>query len=296
MAKNQRVAIVSFQEHFNKIFKVFIQFGTIEPVLIALICWIIVIIGSLIHDFHRPPEFYLSDKRNIFNALFAKWCLAWTLAFLTPYMGLTYLVKSKYNLKSVSKKVLRLVVAVAIWFVVTTVLDWIENLTGECEGSDLYSKKKECFREGLVWNGIDISGHSFLLAYCTLIISEEVQVVRYWTNEKIYPNETIHANEKNSPNKKIISGERIQTIKQIYPNETFQSKQEFVSVRCICIVLYICCCLLMMLWVMLLVFTAVYFHTANSKILGIILALSAWILTYKVYFLSEYFAGAATRF
>ncbi len=284
MARN----LVSLEERFNGIFKVFIKFGTIQSTLIALLCWVIVILGSWIHDFHQPPDFYLSNKRNIFNVLFAKWCLGWTLAFLTPYMVLTYWVKSNRNLKVVCKHVLRLLVAVGIWFVVTFVLDWIEHLTGECEGSDFYSRKHECIREGLVWNGIDISGHSFLLPYCTLIISEEIQVVRFWTNENI------RANKKLSPNENGIT----LTHERIRSNEKFHSelKQKYVSVRYLCNVLYIVCCLLMALWVMLLAFTSIYFHTVNSKVLGIILGLLAWLQTYQAHFLSKYFPGSATGF
>jgi hypothetical protein len=273
MARN----LVSLEERFNRIFKVFIRFGTIQSTRIALLCWVIVILGSWIHDFHRPPDFYLSNRRNIPNVLFAKWCLGWTLAFLTPYMVLTYWVKSNRNLKVVCKHVLRLLVGAGVWFVVTFVLDWIEHLTGECEGSDFYSRKHECIREGLVWNGTDISGHSFLLAYCALIISEEIQVISFWTNE--------NANKK-------ISHERIRSNKKFHS----ELKQKYVSACYLCNVLYIICCLLMALWVTLLAFTSVYFHTVNSKVLGIILGLLAWLQTYQAYFLSKYFPGFATGF
>jgi membrane associated rhomboid family serine protease len=226
--------------------------------------------------------------------VFAKWALGWTLAFLTPYMVLIYWVKSRYNLKVVCKNVLRLVVAYVIWYVVTYILNWIEHLTGDCEGTDFYEGKEECRREGLIWNGVDISGHSFLLSYCTLIISEEIQVVKFWTNEMICSdNESNRANESISSNETMALNER-----ESRPNERFlfDMKKQPVVVRYLCIILYVICCLLMSMWLILLAFTSMYFHTVNSKVLGIILGLSAWYYTYQVNWWSKYFPGYATKY
>ena len=238
----------SFKEHFTKIFHFFVNFGTIQPTIIAVICWVIVVVGSWLYDFHRPPEFYFSDKENVLNVLFAKWSLAWTLGLLTPYMVLSYLKLSKNNLKVVFKNVFRLVVALIIWFSVTTVFEWVDNFTGACEGSDFYSKKFECIREGLIWRGFDISGHSFLLTYCTLIISEEIQIVSLLSKEK----------------------DRSKCENEVH---NYASN-----------LLYICCCLLMMLWLVLLAITSIYFHTVETKVLGFGISLTAWLVTYKVYF------------
>ena len=246
------------EEHFNKVFEFFIKFSTINPTFFAVVCLVIVILGSLICDHHQLPEFYLSNKRSIFNVLFAKWSMAWTLASLTPFMVVTWWEKSKNNLKVVSKCVLRLVVAFMIWFVVTVILDFIEHASGECEGSDLYSSKYECLREGLLWNGLDISGHSFILSYCTLIIGQEIQVIRFWT-------------DKNTPKKSI------------------SPKEEFVVSCYVRYGLYMLCCLLMLLWIMLLAITSLYFHTVATKVLGVGLGLSSWFFTYEGLFLSKYF-------
>ena len=259
MAKNQAR---STDKQFNKIFLIFIKFGITEPDFIALVCWTIVILGSLLCDFHRPPEFYLSNKRNIFNVFFAKWSLAWTLLFLTPYMVLTYWIKSSSNLKVVSKNILRLVVAFVVWFGVTTVFEWIDHFSGDCEGSDFYSRKSECQGQGLVWTGSDISGHSFLLTFCSVIICEEIQLVRFWISADV------NSKDKN----------------------TNKSKDQLACN--VSSVMYICNCLLLILWLMLLVITSVYFHTTNSKLGGIIIALLAWLLTYRIYFPSKYFPGS----
>ena len=290
--------IASLQQSFIKFFKAFTRIGSIQPTLIALLCWVIVIIGSLIHDFHRPPNFYMSNRRNFFNVVFAKWSLAWTLGLVTPFMVLVYWIKSRANLKVVCKHVLRLVVAVVVWYVVTYILEWIEHLTGDCEGTDLYEKKEECQNEGLVWSGFDISGHSFLLSYCALMISEEIHAVQFWPKETIYCNQNNSPNESVSSSEMIVSKEMLQTRERVHVNEKFQSdlKKKPEGVRYLCIMWYTVCCALMLMWIVLLVFTSIYFHTVNSKVLGSILGLSAWYLTYQVYFLSKYFSGYARGF
>ena len=290
--------IASLQQSFIKFFKAFTRIGSIQPTLIALLCWFIVIIGSLIHDFHRPPNLYMSNRRNFFNVVFAKWSLAWTLGFVTPFMVLVYWIKSRANLKVVCKHVLRLVVAVVVWYVVTYILEWIEHLTGDCEGTDLYEKKEECQNEGLVWSGFDISGHSFLLSYCALMISEEIHAVQFWPKETIYCNQNNSPNESVSSSEVIVSKEMLQTRERVHVNEKFQSdlKKKPEGVRYLCIMWYTVCCALMLMWIVLLVFTSIYFHTVNSKVLGSILGLSAWYLTYQVYFLSKYFSGYARGF
>ena len=295
---NMASKIVSLQESFTKFFKAFTRIGSIQPTLIALLCWVIVIIGSWIHDFHRPPNFYMSDRRNFFNLVFAKWSLAWTLGFVTPLMVLIYWMKSKANLKVVCKHVLRLVVAVAVWYVVVFILGWIEHLTGDCEGTDLYERKEECQNEGLVWNGFDISGHSFLLSYCALIISEEIHAVQFWRKETMYSKKNNSLSESMSSSEMIVSKELLRTLESVRANEKFQSElnKKPEGVRYLCITWYTICCILMLMWMTLLAFTSVYFHTVNSKVLGIILGLSAWFLTYQVYFSSKYFPGYATGF
>ena len=291
MMAAKRSRRITIEEHFNKIFKVFINFGTTEPTLIALACWIIIILGSWICDFHRPPDFYLSSKRSIFNVLFAKWSMAWTLGLVTSYVALTNWIKSRYNLKVVCKNALRLLVAFLVWLAVTSFLDWVEHLSGKCSGSDLYSTKMECRREGLLWSGYDISGHSFILTYCALVISEELQVVRFWTDEKNPHSKNIHDNKNYHFKDSIVSSERM------YANEGAHILQEeFVTARYVSNVLYILCFALLLLWLILLAVTAMYYHTAESKVGGVSIGLSAWLCTYKLYFWSEYFPGSATGF
>ncbi|XP_028391671.1 fat storage-inducing transmembrane protein-like [Dendronephthya gigantea] len=223
--------------------------------------------------------------------------MAWTLASLAPFMVVTWWKKSKNNLKVVCKNVFRLVVAFAIWFAVTRILDFIEHSSGECEGSDLYSSKYECHREGLLWNGLDISGHSFILSYCTLIISEEIDIISFWMNKntpekKISPNRGVSQNKRSTPDDGTHFNERkVKHSKsdQISYSNNVKEKPEFVIARYVSYSLYILCCLLIILWLILLVITALYFHTVITKVIGVGLGLSSWFFTYEILFKSNNF-------
>lgn len=266
MGRGRRGASFDCEILVAKLPTLFIKLGTTNRIYIAVLCWFFVIFGSWMNDFHRPPEFYLSKKSNILNVVFAKWSLAWTFGLLAPFMALTYWRRSRSNLKVVCKHLLRLVASYVVWYTLIAILEFVEHQSGKCEGSDLYTTKQECHREGLLWNGFDISGHSFILIYCSLIISEEIQVIRYWRKD----------------NQLRSSGH----------DERESGTTENVTC-CIALVLYISCCLLMMLWIFLLAITSVYFHSTNSKLLGTILGLGAWYGTYNILFLSVKFPGAA---
>lgn len=103
----------------------------------------------------------------------------WNLVLLLPFL---FLSNSYHrNLIFVFKRVTSLVVATAIWYSCTETFFYIEDITGTCSelGSTPvihgeFSTKAECRKAGFVWDGFDISGHSFILAYSTLLIVEEM--------------------------------------------------------------------------------------------------------------------------
>ena len=44
---------------------------------------------------------------------------------------------------------------------------------GYCSKAIVRTGRKACVAKGFSWNSFSISGHSFILIYCTLIIMEE---------------------------------------------------------------------------------------------------------------------------
>lgn len=69
-------------------------------------------------------------------------------------------------------------------YVGTAVFANIEHYTGSCYQSPAlegvrkeHQSKQQCHGEGGFWHGFDISGHSFLLTFCVLMIVEEMAVL-----------------------------------------------------------------------------------------------------------------------
>ncbi|XP_008849226.1 fat storage-inducing transmembrane protein 2 [Nannospalax galili] len=140
--------------------------------------------GSILKELSPLPESYLSNKRNVLNMYFVKMAWAWTVFLLLPFIALT-----NYHLTGKTSLVLRrlstLLVGTAIWYVCTALFSNIEHFTGSCYQSPALEgireecqSKQQCHREGGFWYGFDISGHSFLLSFCALMIVEEMAVLQ----------------------------------------------------------------------------------------------------------------------
>ncbi|XP_066090440.1 acyl-coenzyme A diphosphatase FITM2 [Saccopteryx bilineata] len=140
--------------------------------------------GSLLKELSPLPESYLSNKRNVLNMYFVKVAWAWTLSLLLPFIALTnYHLTGKAGL--VLRRLSTLLVGTAIWYVCTAIFSSVEHYTGSCYQSPALEgirkeqrSKLQCHREGGFWHGFDISGHSFLLTFCALMIVEEMAVLQ----------------------------------------------------------------------------------------------------------------------
>lgn len=114
---------------------------------------------------------------------FVKVAWAWTFCLLLPFIALTnYHLTGKAGL--VLRRLSTLLVGTAIWYVCTAIFSNVEHYTGSCYQSPAlegirkeHQSKQQCHREGGFWHGFDISGHSFLLTFCALMIVEEMAVL-----------------------------------------------------------------------------------------------------------------------
>ncbi|XP_070574696.1 acyl-coenzyme A diphosphatase FITM2-like [Ptychodera flava] len=209
---------------------------------------IIVAIGCAIHDLTDPPETYFSDKNNFLNQYFVKLSWGWTcgvaLVFLLPA---SYIVRNGDGWK-IAKDSLRLVVGTLEWYCWVGLFFWIEDATGQCSGGEQYSTKKSCVRSGHQWDGYDISGHTFLLIHCALLVWEELS---YYMKL-----------ETRSKSKSQIK------------------KKPYLHLFVRFTVLLMT--LLALLWEFMLVWTQVYFHTTSHKAIALAVALGNWYITYRV--------------
>ncbi|XP_063153185.1 acyl-coenzyme A diphosphatase FITM2 [Candoia aspera] len=139
--------------------------------------------GSLVKELVPLAATYLSDKRNALNIYFVKFAWAWTFCLLLPFISITnYHVIQ--NILPVLLRLVTLLVGTIIWYTCTSVFLLIQAFTGSCyKSSSLdvvtqeHSNKLQCLQAGGIWQNFDISGHSFLLSYCVLMILEEMAVM-----------------------------------------------------------------------------------------------------------------------
>lgn len=164
-----------------------------QRLYLVLLC--IGITGSLFKEFSPLPDSYLNNKRNFLNVYFVKVAWAWTFWLLLPFIAVTTFCLTR-NPTQVLRRLSTLLVGTVIWYVCTSFFMFIEDLTGNCYTSEAlhdlreeHENKKTCMTAGGVWQGFDISGHSFLLPYCVLMIVEETAVVH---ELKLQRNQHIH--------------------------------------------------------------------------------------------------------
>lgn len=226
----------------------------------ALVC------GSLVCDFLPVPKGYFARKNNMFNYYFVKWGWGWTLVSVGTFLGLTSWVYCCGNTEKIKKHFYRLLIGTAMWFCWTKSFILIESYTAGCL-SEKYTTKLTCVRSGNIWKGFDISGHSFLLIYCSLFIAEEAKSIRGW--ERI--GELIRNDEFDDDSPlKGLSGDEMNHLKDNYVKLTPYVRAAFLNLTVFSI-----------LWDTMLVATIVYFHSMVQKVVGGCIAILMWYATYK---------------
>ena len=260
--------MASFEQVIKKSRTSFLQFlegiydwALMPPLSKAAIYWLAILAGSFIHDFLPLPQSYLSNKRNVFNVYFVKLGWGWTLLLLIPFISLTASVHTSFNPTAMLKHLSRMAVGTFAWYFWVNLFVYIEEITGICEGEETLSSKVTCRLQGFHWDCFDISGHAFLLTYSALVISEEIQVKRWWSTEQRNTRGTTWSDRTHAFFSPLVE------------------------------LLFICISLLLVLWEFMLIFTTVYFHTVHQKVLGAFVALFTWYVTYGVWYEIELSPG-----
>ncbi|KAL2103688.1 hypothetical protein ACEWY4_000556 [Coilia grayii] len=147
----------------------------ILPCAFSLIC----ILGSFLKEQDLVPESYFSNTKNVLNLYFVKLSWGWTLFLLVPFLVLSNSLNRPPVF--VLRRLCALVVATGVWYVCVNTFELIEEATGACYETNTkevirgdLASKGVCRKNGFIWDGCDISGHSFILSYSALVISEEM--------------------------------------------------------------------------------------------------------------------------
>lgn len=237
-----------------------------EPEIKITVYLAALVFGSLVCDFMPIPRGYFSRKSNMLNYYFAKWSWGWTLFCVGTFLALTSYVYCCGNKDRIKKHFYRLLIGTAIWFSWVKVFTFIENITIGCL-DDKYTSKLPCLRSGSVWKGFEISGHTFLLIYCSLIIAEEAKSIRGW--ERIGDLIRNEEYDDDSP-LKALTVDELKHLKESYDKFTPYVRAAFFNLTIFSI-----------LWDGMLIATIIYFHTMVQKVVGGIIAILMWYATYK---------------
>lgn len=240
--------------------------------------YIAVLFFSLIADLAPFPRSYFSRSSNALNQYFVKLGWAWTLICTLPFVVLTSFTYCCGNRRMVGWHAARLGVATIAWFVFTKSFAYLEVNTGRCSvRSKEFTSKPKCLSAGHFWDSIDISGHAFILIYSALVMIEEARAIIGWeTIPDLIRNEEHQRSVKESNHSspmKNLSKQDIDITKLAFKTFTPYVRSFFIAMT-----------LLTCLWDVMILSTALYFHTMVEKLISGVLAICVWYVTYHVWY------------
>nr|CAG4635523.1 EOG090X07YX [Artemia franciscana] len=235
-----------------------------------------IFVGSIISDFAPFPRTYFSRKDNIFNTYFVKLSWAWTLLFVVSFIYMTARVYTCRNWDMIKRHLLRIVVATGIWYVCTMFFVKVENNYGMCSKPLKINDKYHCTSSGHKWYAFSISGHSFILIYCAMLIKEEAKALIGWDGIKdMIRNEEYSRSTDGKEETQLykLSDEELSNLKDDYSYFTPYIRGVFIGMS-----------LLSILWDIMLISTIMYFHSMIEKFLGGVISILMWFVTYRFWY------------
>lgn len=241
---------------------------------IAIYCGAIFVL-SVIADFATVPRTYFSRPDNALNQYFVKWGWGWLLTVTVPWVVLTAHTIGCGRRSILIKHLARLVVATFAWLLWIRFFTYIETNYGRClntKDAQLQTKAK-CLQSGRFWSGIDISGHSFILIYSSLILAEECSSLIGWEGIKDLIMREEHSrttpNEPSTGPLRNLSNPDLEFLKKAHKALTPYLRGLFVVMT-----------LQQLLWDIMLISTILYYHIMIEKFLGGVCAVLTWYVTY----------------
>ncbi|XP_044737150.1 acyl-coenzyme A diphosphatase FITM2 [Chrysoperla carnea] len=232
---------------------------------------------SLITDFLPFPKTYFARSDNLFNQYFVKFAWGWNLLLLIPFVTLSSLTYCCGNIRTVVREHLpRIAIATFFWLFWIKFFNFIETTYGKCNNKQ-YDSKPSCLKAGLFWNGFDISGHSFILIYGSLMLIEEARVIIGW--------ETIKENLRNEQhNRSVQTLQSNNILRNLSEHELIGVKVFYEKFTIYVRILFIAMTVLQILWDVMLISTMLYYHIMAEKFVGGSIAILTWYFTYRFWF------------
>lgn len=224
-----------------------------------------VVLGSSLQASGVLPDTLFSDKYNPVNKYLVKFSWFWTCMWMFVTVSITSALYTAFTFKVVLRHLGRIAVSHVVWYSVTTMIEVLDNLVGECTMEEIISAKA-CVRSGHKWTGFDISGHIFLLSYCVFIITEEAANIGAEVWQRY--NGTLEIERK-------VLSKSGEELKEWLTNIHRRAS-------CFARALELFALVLVLIWSAMLVSTSLYFHTFVEKLLGLLISVAVWFVTYRV--------------
>lgn len=229
----------------------------------ALILSLVVLVGSSIRAALHPSVPFFADKDNLVNTYYVKWSWAWTLLPLVPTVSVTSFLYTKNLVRNITH-LSRVALSHMTWYFATSLFAWFRSSTPSCSNPKFHNESS-CVSSGHIWDGIDISGHIFLLLYCTLVLTEEFQSIFFhiW---KLYGDIIQKYSSALSQSKLALS-------LKIYNSKAVNSMIRLLELIAATEIV---------LNVIMMTSTSLFFHTFLENSLALFISLFAWYTTYHL--------------
>lgn len=246
-----------------------------DPKLKSVIYFGVIFVGSVIADVLPIPKTYFSRSNNIFNRFFIKWAWGWLLTTAGPWIIMTAYTIGCGKRSVIIKHIVRLVIATVAWMIWMNIFHFIETNYGQCldtKDRSLQTKSK-CLQAGKFWSSLDISGHSFIIIYSSLILSEEAYSLVGWEGIRDFiMNEEYNrksSTEASNGCLRNLSDEDLDFLKKAYKALTPYLRGIFIVMT-----------IQQIIWDVMLAATILYYHIMIEKFLGAVAAILTWYVTY----------------
>lgn len=235
---------------------------------------------SLLADVFTIPKCYLSKSSNIFNQYFVKLAWGWNLILLIPYVLLTTVIYCCGQKDKILKHhFMRLLIATFFWWSWTTLFLFIENRYGRCSvKGERFKTRQNCLKAGYLWNGFDISGHSFILIYGSLVLIEETKSIINWDSIKEHIRLEEHYRSTKDTTLKTNPLRLLTDAQFKYLQNNYEKLTPYIRGLFIVITIF------QVLWDVMLISTMLYFHVMIEKFTGGVCAILTWYLTYRFWY------------
>ena len=247
-----------------------------DPRLKAVIYFAAVCLGSILADALPIPKTYFSRSNNILNRFFIKWAWGWLLTTAGPWIILTAHTIGCGRRSVLIKHIARLVFATVVWMFWMNVFHYIEYYYGRClnvKDRSLQVRSK-CLQAGHFWNGVDISGHAFIIIYSSLILSEEGHSLLGWEGIKDFI-----MNEEY--NRKTSTETTKSYLRNLTDKDLDFLKKAHLALTPYLRGLFIAMTIQQIIWDVMLVATIMYYHSPMEKFVGGAIAILMWYFSYN---------------